>query len=275
MTAKLPTGPLTLNDLNNTIRDVINDIKNNSNGNVVGPGTVTDGALALFDGTTGNLLKQSAATTASLPDSTDRRYVTDAEEAVIGLTSGTNTGDQPVYGTIAVATQTSVVAVTPNDTLTLIAGSNITITTAEDAITIAASSGGPTAATPGGSTITATIGEVINLDTASGTVVTLPATTGGGGKIRCQTTAIVTSNSHLINIVGSDRLFGIISAYNGTIVTAYVGSSGAIRVGLNGGTTGGSIIGEYIELIDQSVGKWFVSGFVADIGTSTTPFLTS
>lgn len=57
--------------------------------------------------------------------------------------TGTNTGDQLVFKTIAVAGQSNVVADTTSDTLTLAAGSNVTITTdaMTDTITIAASTG--------------------------------------------------------------------------------------------------------------------------------------
>jgi hypothetical protein len=53
--------------------------------------------------------------------------------------SGTNTGDQSQFSTIAVATQSNVVADQAGDTLTLVAGANIAITTdaGADSITIA------------------------------------------------------------------------------------------------------------------------------------------
>jgi flagellar motility protein MotE (MotC chaperone) len=84
------------------------------------------------------------ATTADIADSSNKRYVTDAQLTVIGNTSGTNTGDQNLFGTIVVSGQSDVVADSTSDTLTLVAGSNVTITTdaATDSITIAASGGG-------------------------------------------------------------------------------------------------------------------------------------
>lgn len=67
-----------------------------------------------------------------------------------GTSSGTNSGDQNLFSTIVVSGQSSVVADTTSDSLTLVAGTNITLTTdaSTDTITIAASGGG----SPGGST---------------------------------------------------------------------------------------------------------------------------
>lgn len=48
------------------------------------------------------------ATTADINDSTNRRYVTDAEKTVIGNTSGTNTGDQDLSGYVAATLVTTV-----------------------------------------------------------------------------------------------------------------------------------------------------------------------
>lgn len=58
--------------------------------------------------------------------------------------SGTNTGDQNLFSTIAVSGQSNVVADSTGDTLTLVAGSGITITTdaGADSVTISASGGG-------------------------------------------------------------------------------------------------------------------------------------
>lgn len=61
-----------------------------------------------------------------------------------GTSSGTNTGDQNLFSTIAVAGQSNVVADSTSDTLTLVAGTNITITTnaTTDEITINSTGGG-------------------------------------------------------------------------------------------------------------------------------------
>jgi len=100
-----------------------------SSGDVVGPASATDNAIARFDQTTGKLIQNSGITIA---------------DGATGTLSGTNSGDQNLFGTIAVSGQSNVVADSTNDTLTLVAGSNITITTdaSTDSITINSTASG-------------------------------------------------------------------------------------------------------------------------------------
>ncbi len=102
------------------------------------PNTTTINSKAL----TGNV----TLTTADIADSTNKRYVSDAALTVLGSTSGTNSGDQQVFKTIAVAGQPDVVADAPSDTLTLVAGSNITLMTnaSTDTVTITSTAAGMT-----------------------------------------------------------------------------------------------------------------------------------
>ncbi len=60
-----------------------------------------------------------------------------------GTSSGTNTGDQNIFSTVAVSGQSDVVADSTSDTLTLVAGTGISISTnaTTDAITISATGG--------------------------------------------------------------------------------------------------------------------------------------
>lgn len=108
------------------------------NGTIWEKSDTTD-AVASVNSLTGNVV----LTTANINDSTDRRYVTDAQRTVLTNTSGTNTGDQLAFSTVAVSGQSNVVADTTSDTLTFVAGTNITITTnaTADSVTIAATGG--------------------------------------------------------------------------------------------------------------------------------------
>lgn len=98
------------------------------------------GAVDSVNGQTGVVVLD----TGDIAAVTNKNYVTDAQLTVLNNTSGTNTGDQNLFSTIAVSGQSNVVADSTSDTLTLVAGSNITITTnaATDEITISASGGG-------------------------------------------------------------------------------------------------------------------------------------
>lgn len=127
-------------------------------GDVVGPGSATDNAVTRFDGTTGKLIQNSAVTiddsgNISTSGTVDGRDVSTDGTKLDGISSGADVSTAVInaFKTISVSGQSDVVADSYQDTLTLAAGSNVTITTnaGTDTITIAATGGG--AGTPGGS----------------------------------------------------------------------------------------------------------------------------
>jgi hypothetical protein len=77
----------------------------------------TDLALTKADVGLGSVVNADTTTTANITDSTNKRFVTDAQQTVIGNTSGTNTGDN------ATNTLYSGLAASKQDTL--ISGTNI------------------------------------------------------------------------------------------------------------------------------------------------------
>ena len=78
---------------------------------------------ALVYETSTTLWKNKALTTAEVADSTNKRYVTDANLTVIGNTSGTNTGDQTFLNprVQTVSSSATVTAVSTNDIVTITA----------------------------------------------------------------------------------------------------------------------------------------------------------
>ena len=75
---------------------------------------------------------------------TTNKFTTSDDISRLANTSGTNTGDQSVFQNIAVSGQSTVSADSTSDTLTLVAGSNIEITTnaTTDTVTITSTATG-------------------------------------------------------------------------------------------------------------------------------------
>ena len=123
-------------------------------GDVVGPASATDNAIARFNGTTGKLIQNSGITIA---------------DGAAGVLSGTNSGDQNLFGTFAVSGQSNVVADSTNDTLTLVAGTNVTLTTdpTTDSITINATTSGGDVVGPASATDNA----LVRFDSTTGKLI--------------------------------------------------------------------------------------------------------
>lgn len=129
--------------------------------------------------------------------------------------------------------------------------------------------------TAAGSTLTASntthAGRIINLDTASGSTITLPASTGSGDQYRFVVTTTVTSNNHIIKVANaSDTMAGyatVRSATPGIFEAATTGDT----ITMNGTTTGG-VIGSSIQVIDTAPTVWEVRANLVGSGTVATPF---
>lgn len=130
----------------------------------------------------------------------------------------------------------------------------------------------------GGSSLTLTsanYGNLVKLDTATGTAITLPAATGSGGYIDFVVSVLATSNSHTITCASGDKYQGIIFTGDDTGAAAQwfaavAGTSTIIT--LNRTTTGSVTIGENIRVVDFAINRWQIQGFITNTGTAATPF---
>ena len=106
---------------------------------------------------------------------TTNKFVTAADITTLGNLSGTNSGDQNLFSTLSVSGQTDIVADTTSDTLTMVAGSGIVLTTnaATDEVTITSTASGTTNLT---ASYTTTTFDVIS---SSGSDVTIAQAVGG------------------------------------------------------------------------------------------------
>lgn len=148
----------------------------------------------------------------------------------LGLT-GTNSGDQSLFGTIAVSGQSDVVADAANDTLTLVAGTNVTITTdaGTDAITINSSQ----------ANITGNAGTVTVADAGGDTTTWLMLATSQTGSLAPATDAGLTYNATSNAITAG--------VWNGTTIDVFYGGTGAGTF-----TDGGVLIGNSTGAIQST-----------------------
>lgn len=104
---------------------------------------------------------------------------------------------------------------------------------------------------------------------------TLPASTGSGAKFRFVVGAVNTSNYLIKSVAGTDTM-------DGTVLNSDSDTSGALRgftaaatddtITLNGSTTGGAAIGDWVQLEDIAANQWTVTGSVTATGAPATPF---
>lgn len=106
---------------------------------------------------------------------------------------------------------------------------------------------------------------------------TLPAATGGGGRYRFVVGEVNTSNYLIKSVAGADLMKGFIigaSTTDSATDAPRTWSPGATddTITLNGTTTGGVAIGDWIELEDISATAWAVRGCITQSGAEATPF---
>ena len=161
------------------------------------------------------------ATTADIAASTNKNYVTDAQQTVITNTSGTNTGNQTLANTSDSTSHTATLSAT-GGSVKLVEGSGITLTTtgttADGIITIASTGGGGTVTSVAALTLgtsgtdlsssvaTGTTTPVITLNvpdasaTARGVISTSPQTIAGDKTFTGTTSGITKSMVGLNNV---------------------------------------------------------------------------
>lgn len=116
--------------------------------------------------------------------------------------------------------------------------------------------------------------EVI-LSLLAGFTATLPASTGGGARYRFRIGIVNTSNSYIIKVANStDIMQGSVHTVsdNSAAVLGYNTAADSDTITLNGTTTGGLTIGDWVELLDAKLNTWLVTGLTSSSGTEATPF---
>jgi hypothetical protein len=117
-------------------------------------------------------------------------------------------------------------------------------------------------------------GTLVILDSATGRIITLPASTGKGDVYDIVVKTAVSSGSHVIQVANStDVIQGVLSTATTTTGAGTHEAAGGTddTITLNG-TTSGGLAGTRITLTDIVAGFWQVSGGIVGSGTLITPF---
>ena len=118
--------------------------------------------------------------------------------------------------------------------------------------------------------------KLINLDTAAGSIVTLPQATGSQNLYRFRVSVIATTNSHVIKVaVAADTMSGYIFTMDDTadnVMGFFAVGGTSDTITLNRSTMGSVTVGEYIEVEDIAAGKFHVRGFTSSTGSAASPF---
>ena len=116
-------------------------------------------------------------------------------------------------------------------------------------------------------------GKVFVFNDAAATF-TLPAATGSGVHFKFIVGNASAGDAKVQVANATDVMEGIATLLQNGADTAVHFESGASddTITLNGGTTGGAAIGDFIDCIDYASGKWWVHVKATGTGTEATPF---
>lgn len=118
-------------------------------------------------------------------------------------------------------------------------------------------------------------GKIVCLDTAAGSIVTLPASSASGAVYRFLVTVTATSNSHIIKVANATdefRGYVIQDSDTATAPNTWWAADNDDTITLNRTTTGLAAQGEYFEIVDATSGHYFVRGYSQASGAEATPF---
>lgn len=115
------------------------------------------------------------------------------------------------------------------------------------------------------------------LDTAAGSIVTLPAAVGSGNMYWFEVSVLATSNSHVVKVANAtDVMEGMAIGWrtdSGNATLGFGTAATSDTVTLNRTTTGSVLVGEWIEVWDKASGFWHVMVWGVATGAAyATPF---
>jgi hypothetical protein len=115
---------------------------------------------------------------------------------------------------------------------------------------------------------------LILLDSTTGRILTLPASTGKGDTYRVYIPTTVSSGDHVVAALTTDIIQGAVAVATDIAGVTCPTTATSDKITMNGSTTGG-LLGSYLELRDAKSGQWMVTGTLVSSGSEATPFSAS
>jgi hypothetical protein len=112
---------------------------------------------------------------------------------------------------------------------------------------------------------------LILLDSTTGRILTLPASTGKGDTYRVYIPTTVSSGDHVVAALTTDIIQGAVAVATDIAGVTCPTTATSDKITMNGSTTGG-LLGSYLELRDAKAGQWMVTGTLVSSGAEATPF---
>lgn len=130
-------------------------------------------------------------------------------------------------------------------------------------------------------TATAGVNNTYLLDTAAGSVLSLPAATGSGAKLKVIVSTTASSNAHKIltspitDVLIGQAVGGVAAGTNLKFGALTSDAFHSIQMPFAGTQPSGGFEGDVFEFTDTAAGKWHVAALYKSGTTATTPFSTA
>lgn len=127
-----------------------------------------------------------------------------------------------------------------------------------------------------GSTFTVTkdhAGTVIKLNRAAGSTLTLPSAIGSGRSFTIFVETSASGGSYVVQVTTTDTMAGtaILGQDSADTAVLFETAADSDTITMNG-TTKGGILGDQINLVDVSTGRWMVRMIGSATGSEASPF---
>lgn len=114
-------------------------------------------------------------------------------------------------------------------------------------------------------------GALLVIDSTTGRIQTLPASTGKGDEYLFYVATTVSSGDHVVAALTTDIIQGSVAVATDIAGVTCPTTATSDKITMNGSTSGG-LAGSFLRLVDAKAGQWMVTGTLVSSGAEATPF---